>query len=51
MPARFAERRDLHVGIDEAVCDLRVLLEWVDREEREGLGRGAVSAQLPEDAG
>jgi DNA primase len=38
MPARFAERGDLHAGIDEAVCDLRVLLGWVEREEREGLG-------------
>ena len=29
----------------------RVLLEWVEREEADGRRRGAVSAELPEDAG
>jgi hypothetical protein len=29
---------DLHTGIDDAVCDLDVLLEWVEREEKEGTG-------------
>ena len=33
MPARFAELGDVQAGIDDAVCDLRVLLEWVEREE------------------
>ncbi|MEX0849997.1 MAG: non-homologous end-joining DNA ligase, partial [Gaiellaceae bacterium] len=36
MPKRFAELGDLHAGMDDAVCDLRVLLEWVEREEKEG---------------
>ncbi len=36
MPARFAELGDLHSGIDEAVFDFSTLLEWADRDEREG---------------
>ena len=50
MPARFAKLGDVHAGIDDAVCDLRVLLEWVERDETEGRRRGAVPAELPEDA-
>ena len=46
MPARFAALGDVHAGIDDAVCDLRVLLEWVEREEK-GRRRGALSAELP----
>ena len=47
MPARFAERGDLHEGIDEAVCDLRMLLEWVEREEREGVGEAPYPPNFP----
>jgi DNA ligase D-like protein (predicted polymerase) len=36
MPARYAELGDLHAGIDDAVFDLRRLLEWADRDEHEG---------------
>lgn len=36
VPARFAEFGDLHAGIDDAVFDLAPLLEWADRDEREG---------------
>lgn len=36
MPDRFARLGDLHAGIDEAVFDIRPLLEWADREERSG---------------
>ncbi|HEX2176909.1 MAG TPA: non-homologous end-joining DNA ligase [Nocardioidaceae bacterium] len=36
MPARFAELGDLHAGIDDAVFDLAPLLDWADRDEREG---------------
>jgi len=32
MGARFAERGDLHAGIDEAVFSIDPLLEWADRE-------------------
>jgi len=36
VPARFAELGDLHAGIDQAVFDIAPLLEWADRDEREG---------------
>ncbi len=36
MPGRFAELGDLHAGIDDAVFDIAPLLEWADRDEREG---------------
>jgi DNA ligase D len=36
VPQRYADLGDLHAGIDEAVFDLSPLLEWADRDEREG---------------
>ncbi|MBC7632655.1 non-homologous end-joining DNA ligase [Aeromicrobium sp.] len=36
VPARFADLGDLHGGIDDAVFDLAPLLEWADRDERDG---------------
>jgi DNA ligase D len=36
VPNRFAELGDLHEGIDEAVYSIDPLLEWADRDEREG---------------
>ncbi len=36
MPARFAELGDLHAGIDEAVFRIGPLLEWADRDARDG---------------
>jgi DNA ligase D len=47
MPARFASLGDVQAGIDDAVCDLRVLLEWVEREEREGLGEAPYPPNFP----
>jgi DNA ligase D len=48
MPARFAALGDLHAGIDEAVCDLRVLLEWVERDERDrNLGEAPYPPNFP----
>jgi DNA ligase D len=47
MPGRFAKLGDVHAGIDEAICDLRVLLEWVEREEREGLGEAPYPPNFP----
>ena len=39
MPARFAERGDLHAAIDDVAHDLTPLLEWFERDERDhGLG-------------
>jgi DNA ligase D len=36
VPARFAEKGDLHAGIDEAIFDIALLLEWAERDERAG---------------
>jgi DNA ligase D len=36
VPARFAERGDLHAGIDAAVFAIDGLLEWAERDERAG---------------
>ena len=36
VPTRYAEVGDLHAGIDDAVFDLTPLLEWAERDEREG---------------
>ena len=36
MPDRFARLGDLHAGIDDAVYDIATLLEWADRDERDG---------------
>ncbi|MGV3712426.1 non-homologous end-joining DNA ligase [Pseudolysinimonas sp.] len=36
VPARYAELGDLHAGIDDAVFDLTPLLEWAERDERDG---------------
>ncbi|HEV8685909.1 MAG TPA: non-homologous end-joining DNA ligase [Gaiellaceae bacterium] len=47
MPKRFAELGDVQAGIDEAVCDLRVLREWVEREEREGVGEAPYPPNFP----
>jgi DNA ligase D len=47
VPARFAELGDVHAGIDEAVCDLRVLREWVEREEKEGVGEAPYPPNFP----
>jgi DNA ligase D len=47
MPARFAQLGDVQAAIDEAVCDLRVLLEWVERDEREGLGEASYPPNFP----
>jgi DNA ligase D len=36
VPDRYSELGDLHEGIDDAVFSLEPLLEWADRDEREG---------------
>jgi DNA ligase D len=47
MPARFAERGDVQAGIDDAVCDLRKLQEWVEREEAAGEGEAPYPPNFP----
>ena len=36
VPARFAERGDLHAGMDDASFSLERLLGWAERDERSG---------------
>jgi DNA ligase D len=36
MPERYAAKGDLHEGIDDAVFEIDRLLEWADRDAREG---------------
>ena len=36
VPARYAELGDLHAGIDDAVFEIDQLVEWADRDERDG---------------
>jgi DNA primase len=47
LPPRYARVGDLHARIDDAVCDLRVLLDWVDREEAEGVGEAPYPPNFP----
>ncbi|MEV6631117.1 non-homologous end-joining DNA ligase [Actinoplanes sp. NPDC051470] len=37
VPARFAEKGDLHAAIDDTAYRLDTLLEWADRDEKAGL--------------
>ena len=36
VPARFAALGDLHAGIDEVAYSLETLLDWAERDERDG---------------
>jgi DNA primase len=47
MPMRFAKLGDVQAGIDDSVCDLRVLLEWVERDEAEGVGEAPYPPHFP----
>jgi DNA ligase D len=47
MPGRFERLGDVQAGIDDAVCDLGVLLEWVERDEQEGLGEAPYPPNFP----
>ena len=47
MPKRFEKLGDVQAAIDDTVCDLRVLLEWVEREEAEGVGEAPYPPNFP----
>src|ERR687896_1837637 len=51
VPKRFAKLGDVQAGIDDAVCDLRQLFEWVEREEKAGEGEAPYPPQFPKMAG
>jgi len=47
MPERFAKLGDVQAAIDDSVCDLRKLFEWVEREEKAGVGEAPYPPQFP----
>jgi hypothetical protein len=47
MQERFATVGDVQAAIDDTVSDLRVLLEWVEREEAEGVGEAPYPPSFP----
>jgi hypothetical protein len=47
MRDRFADLGDVQAEIDGTVCDLRKLLEWVEREEAEGAGEAPYPPNFP----
>ena len=47
MPERFAKLGDVQAAIDDTVCDLNLLLEWVAREEAAGEGEAPYPPQFP----
>jgi len=49
VPERFARLGDVHAGIDEAVCDLQALLEWVERDEKAGIGEAPLPPHFPKE--
>jgi DNA ligase D-like protein (predicted polymerase) len=51
MPGRFAAVGDVQAGIDDSLCDLRVLLQWVERDEAEGLGEAPYPPHFPKQPG
>jgi DNA ligase D len=51
MPARFAELGDQHAGMDEAVWSIEPLLEWAERDERDGVGDAPYPPNFPKQEG
>jgi hypothetical protein len=47
MPKRFAKLGDVQAAIDDTVSDLGVLLDWVEREEAEGVGEAPYPPNFP----
>ena len=47
MPKRFAKLGDVQAAIDDSLCDLRVLLEWVERDEAAGVGEAPYPPHFP----
>jgi DNA ligase D len=47
MLERFARLGDVHAGIDESVCELPVLLRWVERDEAAGIAEAPYPPNFP----
>jgi DNA ligase D len=51
MRERFARLGDVHAGIDDSLCDLRTLLGWVERDDKEGLAEAPYPPHFPKMSG
>jgi DNA ligase D len=51
MPARFAAVGDLTAGIDDVAWSIEPLLEWADRDERDGVGDAPYPPNFPKQEG
>ena len=51
MPKRFERLGDVQAGIDDSLCDLRTLFEWVERDEAEGIGEAPYPPHFPKQPG
>ncbi|MEO6885527.1 MAG: non-homologous end-joining DNA ligase [Jatrophihabitantaceae bacterium] len=51
MPTRFAELGDVHAGIDDAVWSIEPLLDWADRDERNGVADAPYPPNFPKQEG
>ena len=47
MAERFASLGDVQAGIEDSLCDLRRLQEWVQRDEGKGLGEAPYPPNFP----
>jgi len=47
MPERFTSLGDVQAAIDDSLCDLRRLQEWVQRDEGKGLGEAPYPPNFP----
>lgn len=47
MPSRFAALGDVQAAIDDTVCPLEKLLEWVERDEHAGIGEAPYPPNFP----
>ena len=47
MPKRFGKLGDVQAGIDDSLCDLRALQQWVQRDEGKGLGEAPYPPNFP----
>ena len=47
MPKRFKKLGDVQAAIDDSLCDLEVLLGWVERDEAAGVGEAPYPPHFP----
>ena len=47
MPARFEKLGDVQAAIDDSLCDLEQLLEWVERDDSAGVGEAPYPPHFP----